>query len=128
MFQSVRNNVQLIILENNYLNFEGVRFVWSSNLNAKECQSNRYTPEPTWSNTLAGSECPFKKSSCNENGQITVGNGTSRKDRTCRCNYKLSYNYVVKPKNPCKCEPFKEDCSCYIHNCLSDSEILSQGL
>lgn len=70
----------------------------------------------------------YKKSFCNEEGQVAVDKGTFIEDRTCRCDYTKGYNYTKKPTNSCKCSPVKEDCSCYINTCSRMHIHLNQGL
>ncbi|XP_052101856.1 uncharacterized protein LOC127735651 [Mytilus californianus] len=93
----------------------GLRIVYSGNLHAEDCQNPRYSPSPVLSNDSA--ECNLLKSNCKEEGQVIADNATSNTDRTCRCDYTKGYNYIIKPIDPCKCSPVKEDCSCYSNTC-----------
>ncbi|XP_076072010.1 uncharacterized protein LOC143043715 [Mytilus galloprovincialis] len=70
------------------------------------------------------SRCIYKKSFCNEEGQVYSNNGTLKKNRICRCDYTRGYDFVVRPNRRCYCEPSEEDCSCYLKLCSSD-EMLS---
>lgn len=89
------------------------------------CIDSRYQPFKLWSNR--SSECEFLKNDCNEMGQVIANNGSTTKDRTCRCDYNKGFDFIIKPKEVCYCIPSEEDCSCYKKNCLP-GQILTQGI
>lgn len=101
--------------------------MFSGNVDALDCSESSFTPKPTWSYSTRNSECTILKSLCNEKGQVVVDRGSTKTDRACRCNYRQGYNYVIRPKNLCRCYPLKEDCSCYTHKCPESMQILSPG-
>ncbi|CAG2254344.1 unnamed protein product [Mytilus edulis] len=55
---------------------------------------------------------------CTEEGQVLFHNGSSKEDRSCRCDFENGYAFVYRPKHPCKCTPALEDCSCYAKQCF----------
>lgn len=93
-------------------------------LQGADCNSDFYQPFTFLSS--GNSRCVFKKSHCSEEGQVVYRNGTSREDRSCRCDYTRGYDFINKPRHRCYCEPSEEDCSCHLKICQSDY-ILSQG-
>ena len=118
-FYTYRNLiVKLLIL--------GLHIVYSGNLDAKDCHGERFSPESVWSNQ--GTDCMYRKSYCNEEGQVMANNGTTYSDRTCRCDYASGYDYITKPINKCGCVPSNEDCSCYMRQCPIYKNILSPGI
>ncbi|CAC5377251.1 unnamed protein product [Mytilus coruscus] len=80
------------------------------------CSFNRYQPFMFWTN--GSSECTFKKSLCSGKGQVIVTDKLTRKDTTCRCDYRRGYSFVLQPKHITYCVPSEEDCSCYNKQCL----------
>lgn len=100
----------------------GYRVTIRTNLHAGTCPGNLYQPFTFFTNS--SSNCELKRSFCSEEGQIVSGNGTTRTDRQCRCDYSLGYSYVNTPRNVCACLPSEEDCSCYRKTC-SKHNILS---
>lgn len=72
------------------------------------------------------SKCVFSKSTCTEEGQILHSNGTTKTDKTCRCDYTKGYAYVKIPKTTCYCDPTREDCSCYKKPC-GENKVLTAG-
>lgn len=104
----------------------GLQIVMNWNLDAKPCSDERFSPHNIWSNE--GPYCQFKKYLCSEEGQVTVENGNTSTDNSCRCDYTKGYDYLHRPKNPCRCFP-EEDCSCYKSTCFNRrGYILTQGL
>lgn len=103
----------------------GKRYVISGERDNDNCIDLRYQPLKLWSNQSG--ECEFLKNECNEIGQVIVSNGSTTKDRLCRCNYNNGYDFVVKPINGCFCIPSQEDCSCYRKKC-SSGENLTSGM
>lgn len=89
------------------------------------CDNDFYQPLKFW--TSENSRCVLEKSYCYGEGQIIFSNGTIKKDRSCRCDYTRGYDFTVRPKKQCECEPEEEDCSCYLKLC-SRNEILSPGM
>ncbi|CAG2247044.1 unnamed protein product [Mytilus edulis] len=102
----------------------GLRIVFSGDLHAEDCRNPRYSPISVVSNDSA--ECNFLTSNCKEEGQVIVDNATSNTDITCRCDYTKGYNYIIQPKDPCKCSPVEEDCSCYFNTCPGIGYTLNQ--
>ncbi|XP_076096586.1 uncharacterized protein LOC143067316 isoform X2 [Mytilus galloprovincialis] len=91
----------------------------SGNLNSENCPGDEFQFEPSWSNEQ--SRCLFRKSSCNEEGQIVYSDENSSRDRRCVCDYTNGYKFTTYPINRHYCVPFEEDCSCYRDIKLDDS-------
>ncbi|VDI63304.1 Hypothetical predicted protein [Mytilus galloprovincialis] len=98
--------------------------VYNGNLDAEKCSNERFSPESTWTNE--GDRCPYLKSNCSEEGQVTVRNELTYNDSWCRCDYTRGYDFITPPKDRCKCRPREEDCACYVKPCGSDEYSLSQ--
>ncbi|CAC5381696.1 unnamed protein product [Mytilus coruscus] len=81
----------------------------------KPCSEYKFQPFKFWTN--GSSDCVYKKTSCNQEGQMIHNNGTLQTDRVCRCDYTKNYDFVYKPINGCFCMPSTEDCSCYRKPC-----------
>ena len=96
----------------------------SGNFDRKACSVLHF--QPFIFTTLGNSHCVFKKSLCDEEGQVLVDNGTTTRDRRCRCDYTKGFGYVSKTTDPCYCTPFNEDCSCVFKSCGKE-EVLSPG-
>ncbi|XP_076072012.1 uncharacterized protein LOC143043717 [Mytilus galloprovincialis] len=79
------------------------------------CSDNRFQPFTFWTN--GSSKCVYKKTNCNQEGQVIHNNGSLKTDRICRCDYTNNYDFVLKPRNGCFCVPSEEDCSCYVKTC-----------
>lgn len=71
-------------------------------------------------------KCTFRKSDCSSNGQVEVNAGTTISDKACRCNYNKGFAFTIRPKKQCTCNPFEEDCSCYIKHC-AEGQTLNSG-
>lgn len=84
-------------------------------LDRRPCGPEMFQPFSLLSNS--SSRCMFHKSQCNKKGQVVYRNGTTTRDRSCRCNYIDNFAFVSKPKSQCYCIPSKEDCSCYEKKC-----------
>lgn len=91
-----------------------------------KCSKGTY--QPYKHRNFKSSDCVYKKSLCNEEGQVMHDKGNNTDDPTCRCDYRKGYDFVVKPRNKCYCYPSTQDCSCYIRQCDNTDTILSQGL
>lgn len=102
----------------------GYKVTLRTNLHAGVCADTLYQPFIFFTNK--SSNCELKRLFCSEEGQIVSSNGTTSRDRECRCNYAHGYTYVTQPKNICSCIPTEEDCSCYRKKC-SKTNILSPG-
>lgn len=96
----------------------GYEFVISGMLDRRSCGSRRFQPFSLRSNF--SSRCVIRKSTCNEEGQVVYSNGSTTKDISCRCNYKIKFAFVSKTKSRCFCVPSQEDCSCYKKTCPVD--------
>ncbi|CAC5406189.1 unnamed protein product [Mytilus coruscus] len=96
----------------------GYRFVISGMLDSRPCGPERFQPFSLLPNT--SSRCVTRKSQCNREGQVVYSNGTTTRDRSCRCNYRDNFVFVTKPKTKCYCIPSEEDCSCYSKACDVD--------
>ncbi|CAC5418443.1 unnamed protein product [Mytilus coruscus] len=92
----------------------------NQHLNTKVCYSTRF--QPLQFSSLRNSKCVFEKSLCSEEGQVIADNGTSKTDRSCRCDYCRGYALINNTIRPCM--PSKEDCTCYLKTC-SANEVLS---
>lgn len=95
--------------------FLGYKFIIRGNLDGKQCDDTYYQPIKFWTN--GSSNCIFKKSTCNEEGQVTFNNGNGTSNRKCRCDYTAGYAFVTKPNAKCFCDPEQEDCACYLTTC-----------
>lgn len=97
----------------------------SGNFDTESCQIERFQPFSFV--TSQGNNCIYKKTICNEEGQLIYSNGTSVYDRNCRCDYTKNFSYVsTKRVDMCSCDPTAEDCSCYIKLC-SVGQVLTPG-
>ncbi|CAC5422093.1 unnamed protein product [Mytilus coruscus] len=103
----------------------GRKAVLRGGIDAEICSVERYQPFPIKFYTNVSTNCLFLKSVCNDEGQVVYGNGDRNTDTTCRCDYSRGYDFLVKPINPCFCQPSQEDCSCYLKTCSNTSDILS---
>lgn len=83
----------------------------SGNLNSEICPEDEFQFGPSWSNEQ--SKCLFRKSLCNEEGQIIYSHENSSRDRRCACDHTDGYKLTTHPRNRQYCIPFVEDCSCY---------------
>lgn len=106
------------------LNFSGFRKVFAENVDGIECAFDTYQPFTFWTN--GSSDCVYKKSLCNGEGQVVHDPGNNVGDQQCRCDYLQGYNFVIKPKNACTCSPSEEDCSCYKMSC-PQGQLLTPG-
>ncbi|CAG2235673.1 unnamed protein product [Mytilus edulis] len=80
-----------------------------------------FQPTPYKSNTQCG--CALIKSTCDGIGQVISTNGSSEKDRTCRCDYLKGYTYVNIPADRCNCKPKGENCTCKLVECPNGSRL-----
>lgn len=103
----------------------GHKKVFAGNLHGIKCAKGTYQPFKFWTNGT--SDCVYKKSLCNGEGQVVHDTGNNEYDQQCRCDYRQGYDYANKPKHKCYCQPSVEDCTCYKTYCAS-GEILTQGL
>ncbi|CAG2186103.1 TTN [Mytilus edulis] len=103
----------------------GRKNVLRGGLDADICSFERYQPWPIKFYTNVSTNCLFLKYKCNEEGQVVYVNGNRNIDRSCRCDYTKGYDFLIKPQNPCFCEPAKEDCSCYLKTCPKATDKLS---
>ncbi|CAC5358531.1 unnamed protein product [Mytilus coruscus] len=111
-----------------YESQKGRRVVFGPGISEKDCAESRF--QPIKFTTHSFSDCIYAKSTCSEEGQVHVKNGSSFVDRSCRCDYRKGYDYITKPKefkDKCSCVPSLEDCSCYLTNCTGNSA-LTQGI
>ena len=95
--------------------FVGYRRVFSGGTTRFPCSPDKF--QPFMYSTNGNYECVYKKSTCNEIGQIIYDDGTTTSDRRCRCNYTAGYVFLQEPEHLCYCEPVKEDCSCVKKTC-----------
>lgn len=89
-----------------------------------DCFPKRY--QPFTFSSVGNNQCVFGKSFCQSEGLIEASSGTTIEDRTCRCDYRQNYDYLIRPKDPCSCKPGEEDCSCYIRKC-EDGKVMIAG-
>lgn len=47
----------------------------------------------------------------------------TKEDRACRCDNTRNYSFIKTPRNLCFCLPTKEDCSCYLKQCLVNNTL-----
>ncbi|XP_076117422.1 uncharacterized protein LOC143085125 [Mytilus galloprovincialis] len=81
----------------------------------RKCEGTKYQPFSFSTNGM--SSCIFKKTYCNEKGQVNHDDGTVKSDRQCRCDYNRNYDFITKPAHSCYCRASLEDCSCYKKPC-----------
>ncbi|XP_052081118.1 uncharacterized protein LOC127719133 [Mytilus californianus] len=94
----------------------GEQYIISHHPRGVNCiNENRFQPFRILLN--GGPECVFRRSVCSEEGQIIFNNGTSKDDRSCRCNFEKGFALNITTKYPCLCIPSEEDCSCYKKHC-----------
>ncbi|VDI72377.1 Hypothetical predicted protein [Mytilus galloprovincialis] len=103
----------------------GRKHVLRGGLDADICSSERYQPWPILFYTNVSTNCIFRKSACNEEGQVVYDDGNRSTDITCRCDYTRGYDFVAKPRNRCFCVPSEEDCSCHLKMCPKSTDKLS---
>ncbi|CAC5425529.1 unnamed protein product [Mytilus coruscus] len=104
-----------------YESRKGKKVVFSPGISETDCADSRF--QPFKFTTHGFSVCIYAKSTCSEDGQVLVKNGTTFVDRSCRCDYRKGYDYITQPKEKCFCEPSLEDCSCYLTNCTGNSAL-----
>ncbi|CAC5409423.1 unnamed protein product [Mytilus coruscus] len=102
----------------------GQKYVISGRRRNTNCSNVRYQPFKFYSSEL--SKCAFVKIQCVEEGQVTFSEGSTREDRTCRCDYTKGYTFLYTPKHQCFCAPGEADCSCYFANCTQISSLSSE--
>ncbi|CAC5376415.1 TTN [Mytilus coruscus] len=102
---------------------EGYNTILRGGIDGVPCSTNNYQPFSHSSNT--GGSCAIVKTSCNDEGQLLYDDGSSTTDRSCRCDYRVGYDYVTVPSNKCFCKPAIEDCSCYMKYC-DVNQVLTQ--
>ncbi|CAC5388234.1 unnamed protein product [Mytilus coruscus] len=100
-----------------------VRPVYKGNIDAEKCAVDNFSPGSIKSNE--NDKCTFIKSLCTEEGQLAFKNGSTETDRSCRCDYRKGYDFIIAPINSCTCIPFDEDCSCYKKKCRDSSQVLT---
>ncbi|CAC5415388.1 unnamed protein product [Mytilus coruscus] len=103
----------------------GSKRVYAGDFTRGDCIQERFQPFEFQTNASM-SDCIYAKSHCNEEGHIKNNDGTSKYDRTCRCDHKQNYAFIKIPRNPFFCKPAEEDCSCYIKSC-PENYTLSKG-
>ncbi|XP_052065932.1 uncharacterized protein LOC127705644 [Mytilus californianus] len=54
---------------------------------------------------------------CSEPGQVRFNEGSTKVDKTCRCDFTKGYAFVSTTVNSCHCTPSTEDCSCFLQRC-----------
>ncbi|XP_071143958.1 uncharacterized protein [Mytilus edulis] len=89
----------------------GSKLIFEPYFNKAGCSFERYQPFPF--STDGNNKCVYKKSFCNEQGQIVYREGSTINDTTCRCDSSQGYIFVTTPKHNCYCLPLEEDCSCH---------------
>lgn len=103
----------------NYLHhvlLTGEQYIISHHPRGEKCKTG-HAYQPFSLGLNMSSDCMLRKSMCNGEGQVLFYNGSSREDRSCRCNFENGYAFVNRPQHPCKCTPTLEDCSCYKKPC-----------
>ncbi|CAC5422996.1 unnamed protein product [Mytilus coruscus] len=93
----------------------GNKYIIRGDIDGEPCKGNRY--QPFKFKTEGYDKCIFKKSICNEEGQILQNSGNTTADNSCRCDYTKGYSFVIEPTHKCFCHPTQEDCSCYMKKC-----------
>ncbi|CAG2252498.1 unnamed protein product [Mytilus edulis] len=89
----------------------GEKYVISGARTTKPCFVDTYQPFALWANI--SSRCLYHISKCNDEGQILSPNVSKVADRSCQCDHKNGFHFVIQPRDPCGCLPVVEDCSCY---------------
>lgn len=113
-FQNYPNKSVLTqtVFTNIYVSISGNKYVIKSVPAGEKCDTNKFQPVKLWLNE--SSDCEFFKDKCSAQGQTIFRNLTTKEDRTCRCCLEMGFAYIRPPKNRCFCNPFQEDCSCYL--------------
>ncbi|XP_076071558.1 uncharacterized protein LOC143042939 [Mytilus galloprovincialis] len=93
----------------------GEKYVITGRLRNVDCSSERYQPFPLWANVSG--VCLFRKTPCEEEGQVVFNSGNLISDGACRCDFSKGYKFIQQPKQKCFCIPSDEDCSCHISQC-----------
>lgn len=83
--------------------------------NREPCNGERFQPFKFWTN--GSSDCVYLKTLCSGEGQVIYNNRTTTEDRTCGCDFKSGYAFVLPPVNVCFCDPAVEDCACFLKPC-----------
>ncbi|VDI55341.1 Hypothetical predicted protein, partial [Mytilus galloprovincialis] len=104
-----------------YLFNIGQKYVRSGGRKNVDCSPLRYQPLKFWSHEL--SRCVYKKSKCDELGQLLNGSSSSLTDSACRCDYTTGFDFVTAPRNKCGCIPTEEDCMCYLVSCPKEMQL-----
>lgn len=112
-----------VCVEEEIIQREGYKTIFRGGIDGVPCSTNNYQPFSHSSTT--GGSCAMVKTSCNEEGQLIYDDGSSTTDRSCRCDYRVGYDYVALPSNKCFCKPTIEDCSCYMKYCDAN-QVLTQ--
>lgn len=89
----------------------GEKYVISGARTTLACSVDTYQPFALWANI--SSHCIYHISKCNDEGQILSPNVSKVADRSCQCDHKNGFHFVIQPRDPCGCLPVEEDCSCY---------------
>ncbi|VDI61083.1 Hypothetical predicted protein, partial [Mytilus galloprovincialis] len=89
----------------------GEKYVISGARTTKPCSVDTYQPFALWANI--SSRCLYHVAKCNDEGQILSPTVSKVADRSCQCDHKNGFHFVIKPRDPCGCLPVVEDCSCY---------------
>ncbi|CAC5385483.1 unnamed protein product [Mytilus coruscus] len=95
---------------------KGSKRIFANSFTRGKCIQNRYQPFNFQTNGSM-TDCIYARSHCNEGGQVVFNDGSTKDDRTCRCDYKKSYAFLRNPRHFCFCIPTEEDCSCYVKSC-----------
>lgn len=97
-----------------------------SSILSTECPRTHYQPFGQMSNEFQKRTCAFTKSLCNDLGEETCKEGSSREDRSCRCRY--TDGYVSKESlqtftNKSCYRPKYETKGCAYFTCPEDEEL-----
>lgn len=90
-----------------------------------DCSDSRYQTRKFWSNVT--SDCEMLKSTCCEQGQIAVSDGSTKEDRACRCDILNGFSFITTHIDVCACIPSQEDCNCY-RTKLTEGKIQAEGM
>lgn len=95
--------------------FVGQKYIIKHRPKSVKCENaNRYQP---FGFQNFNDKCVYRRSVCSDPGQVRFNDGSTKVDKTCRCDFSKGYAFVSTTVNSCHCTPSTEDCSCFLQRC-----------
>ncbi|XP_071149602.1 uncharacterized protein [Mytilus edulis] len=116
-------HIHIEVCKNPKVYRKGFRPVYKGNIDAEKCAFDNFSPGSILSNE--SDKCTYIKSNCTDAGQLVFENGSTETDRSCRCDYKRGYAFIIAPRHHNSCFPLDEDCSCYLKKCQDKRQVLT---